>query len=223
MTHPSPDELWASITTEPNTGVSIVDLAGKLMFVNEQAVRIYVGEDTKPDDIVNRHLSEFLPDDFVEERMTILRHVAEDHKPRLIRSIWRGYQHLAWVYPLDGDGEEELPEAPTDRLLVITRRTAERGDELESLRQNAYEFVHAEVADLGPLEVLSRRELVVLALLGQGLTLKEVAERVHRSLKTVQTQRDSIGRKLNVHNRSELQEIILRAGLTLRDAEEQNR
>ena len=223
MSHPSSDELWASITTEPNTGVSIVDIEGKLVFINEQAVRIYVSEDAKPDDIVNRQLSEFLPDDFVKERMVILRQVAEDHKPRLIRSIWHGYQHLAWVYPLDGDGEEEGTEAAVDRLLVITRRTAEHGDELESLRQDAYEFVHAEVGDLGPLEVLSRRELVVLALLGQGLTLKEVAERVHRSLKTVQTQRDSIGRKLHVRNRSELQEIILRAGLTLRDVEEQNR
>mgnify|MGYP006428247073 CR=1 FL=1 len=223
MEPPSPDDVWAAITTEPTTGVSIVDLEGKLLFVNEQAVRIYVGGDTQPDNIVNRHLSDFLPNDFVEERMAILRQVAEDHKPRLIRSIWRGYQHLAWVYPLDADGEEEHTEAPVDRLLVITRRTAERGDELESPRQNAYEFVHAEVGDLGPLEVLSRRELVVLALLGQGLTLKEVAERVHRSLKTVQTQRDSIGRKLNVRNRSELQEIILRAGLTLRDVEEQNR
>lgn len=220
MDHLPPETLWASITSEPHTSVAIVDVEGTLLYANEQAVRVYTNENTEPADLVNRHLSEFLPTDFVEERMAVFRRVAKDHKPRLIRSIWHGYQQLAWVYPLEAD-HKNASQTPINRLLVITRRTAEREDELEALRENAYEFVHAEVADLGPLKVLSKRELVVLAMLGQGLTLKEVAERVHRSLKTVQTQRDSIGRKLQVHNRSELQEIIMRAGLTLRDVEEQ--
>ena len=219
MNHLSPENLWESITTEPHTGVAIVDVEGRLRYVNQQAVRIYMDENTKPAEITDRFLQEFLPRDFVEERMAILRSVAKDHKPRLIRSIWHGFQHLAWVYPLEGDPDPS-PDG-VDRLLVITHRTAEREGEIEALREDGYEFVRAEVADLGPLKVLSKRELVVLAMLGQGLTLKEVAERVHRSLKTVQTQRDSIGRKLQVHNRSELQEIIMRAGLTLRDVDEQ--
>lgn len=236
MEHFTHENLWESITKEPNTGVSIVDVEGKLLYVNEQAVRIYVGDDTRPADLLNRSLDEFLPRDFVEERMGVFRQVAADRNPRLVRSIWRGYQHLAWVYPLEaddeseGEGEGDGEGGPSDdntdpvaSLLILTRRSAEREENIELLRDDSYEFVHAEVSDLGPLKVLSRRELVVLALLGQGLTLKEVAERVHRSLKTVQTQRDAIGRKLNVRNRSELQEIIIRAGLTLRDVEDQPR
>jgi len=103
--------------------------------------------------------------------------------------------------------------------MVITRRTADHIEDPTLVDgESDYEMVWSETNDLGPLKQLGPRELVVLALLGQGLTLQEVAERVHRSIKTVQTQRDSIGRKLGVRSRSELQEIVVMAGLTLRDA-----
>ena len=75
------------------------------------------------------------------------------------------------------------------------------------------------MADLGPLEVLTPRELEVLALLGQGLSLKQIAKVLYRSVKTIDNHRASIGKKLAIDDRVKLAEIAFRAGLTVRDAE----
>ncbi len=50
-------------------------------------------------------------------------------------------------------------------------------------------------------------------MIGQGLTTAEIAERLHRSEKTVRSHRFAIGRKLNLRNRVELTHAAIRAGL----------
>ena len=70
------------------------------------------------------------------------------------------------------------------------------------------------LADEHPLlENLTPREREVLAMIGQGLTLPEIAERLYRSLKTIETHRLSLGRKLNASNRVALARIAIAAGL----------
>ncbi len=54
------------------------------------------------------------------------------------------------------------------------------------------------------LSVLTKRERDVLTLIGYGLSSKEIAERLHRSIKTVNTHRSALGRKLGASNRVEL-------------------
>lgn len=213
---PSRDALWGSLTSEPFTGVTILSVEGEVRFINPQSIRIYLDDEWRPEDVIGKSIHELLPFEFAEERLAIYRRIAADRKPRLVRTIWHGLQHHAWHYPLEGEDDDQ----PVTDILAVTRRTAEHPDQPKP--PDGYEFIRAEVNDLGPLGDLSERELVVLALIGQGLTLKEVAAKVHRSLKTVQTQRDAIGRKLGVRSRSELQEIIVRAGLTLRDVDHEN-
>lgn len=55
-----------------------------------------------------------------------------------------------------------------------------------------------------PLEVLSDRELEVFELTGRGLSTREVAERLHLSVKTVESYRARIKEKLNLKNAAEL-------------------
>jgi DNA-binding CsgD family transcriptional regulator len=64
---------------------------------------------------------------------------------------------------------------------------------------------------------LSKRELEVLALLGKGMSVPQVAEVLHRSARTVESHRLSIGKKLGVRNRSELTRFAIRAGLVTPD------
>lgn len=80
-------------------------------------------------------------------------------------------------------------------------------------------FERSAIVELGDLSVLTPRELAVLALLGEGLTLKQIAERLHRSFKTIDNHRASIGRKLRESDRVGLSKLALEAGLTLGDAE----
>ncbi|MEM6458307.1 MAG: response regulator transcription factor [Planctomycetota bacterium] len=55
-----------------------------------------------------------------------------------------------------------------------------------------------------PVSTLSDRELEVFELLGDGLTSREIAARLHLSVKTVETYREKIKAKLSLKNGSEL-------------------
>ena len=55
-----------------------------------------------------------------------------------------------------------------------------------------------------PLELLSDRELEVFELTGHGLTTRDIAERLHLSVKTVESYRARIKNKLDLHNATEL-------------------
>jgi DNA-binding NarL/FixJ family response regulator len=55
-----------------------------------------------------------------------------------------------------------------------------------------------------PIDVLSDRELEVLSLLGDGLSTREIAERLNLSTKTIDTHREHIKTKLSLRNTNEL-------------------
>lgn len=55
-----------------------------------------------------------------------------------------------------------------------------------------------------PLEDLSDRELEVFTLIGQGCTTRQISEKLHLSIKTVETHRAHIKEKLNLRNSTEL-------------------
>jgi DNA-binding NarL/FixJ family response regulator len=56
----------------------------------------------------------------------------------------------------------------------------------------------------GPMSRLSNRELEIFEFLGQGLSAKEIARRMTLSIKTVETHRDNIKRKLQIGSSGEL-------------------
>ena len=55
-----------------------------------------------------------------------------------------------------------------------------------------------------PVEMLTPRELEVFHLIGNGLTNRDIAARLHRSVRTVETHRENIKRKLNLKTAAEL-------------------
>jgi len=57
---------------------------------------------------------------------------------------------------------------------------------------------------MSPLEVLSDRELEVFELTGRGINTREIAERLHLSVKTVESYRARIKTKLDLNNATEL-------------------
>lgn len=80
------------------------------------------------------------------------------------------------------------------------------------------EIFMAEYIDLGPLSVLTVRELEVLALMGQGLRQKEIATQLCRSISTIDRHRERIGVKLGRTDRAELIALAREAALTVEDA-----
>ena len=61
---------------------------------------------------------------------------------------------------------------------------------------------------------LSARQREVLQLLAEGHTTKEIASRLHLSVKTIETYRAQIMHKLDLHSIAELTKYAIREGLT---------
>ncbi len=64
---------------------------------------------------------------------------------------------------------------------------------------------------------LTPREQEILQLLAEGRNSLEIADRLHLSVKTIQTHRRNIMEKLNLHNLAELTKYAIREGLISTD------
>jgi DNA-binding NarL/FixJ family response regulator len=96
----------------------------------------------------------------------------------------------------------------TDRIVEAIRRVMEGKVYLseamtERMLKRAVGGAREEVAP-APSDVLADRELEVFRLIGEGVKTAEIAERLHLSVKTVETYRDRIRRKLDLSNGTEL-------------------
>jgi DNA-binding CsgD family transcriptional regulator len=207
------EALWRMLTREPSTGVGIITIDGQIVYVNDQAVRIFHGPDALAKDYIGRRWDDHMPDEWTQERLATLRNIKRTGVPVLMRTIWRGFQHLTWIYP--AARESEGPE----NFLTLTRRAADDAEAEQLAPRGQYTWVDSKVANLGPLDVLSDRELEVLALLGQGLTIDDTAKVLFRSPETIKSHRRAIGEKLGVSERVLLAKIASRAGLRLEDVE----
>lgn len=204
--------IFDLLSREPGTGVSVLDRDGVLLYINETSTRIFFADPPNPDDIIGKNLVEMgFPKSWAEERVRIIREIKETGKELILRTIWQGKQQFSWMRSLGCEDGEPF------RVLVVTRRLS-GGDEAELLLESEMGVVESEVAGLGELCVLTKRELEVLALIGQGLTAKEIAALMHRSVKTVENHRISLGAKLQKSNKVELALIAREAGLTTEDS-----
>jgi DNA-binding NarL/FixJ family response regulator len=69
-----------------------------------------------------------------------------------------------------------------------------------------------------PAAALASREREVLQLLAEGHSMQAIAAQLHLSVKTVETHRRNLGRKLGVTNLADLTRYAIREGLTSPDA-----
>jgi len=203
--------LWDVMTHDPSAGVIVCDAAGRVIWSNERGVRIYLGPDARVEDTIGRSWDELgFPGAWVDERLRLFAELIRSGEPVLLRTIWRGEQVLAWLYPVPPDDA-----CPIERVLIVARQSVADAKELGA--QSDTRVMSSEVARLGELDALTPRELEVLALLGQGLSIKEISKLLFRSDKTIGRHRDAIGVKLGLHNKVDLAEVARRAGLTVED------
>jgi DNA-binding NarL/FixJ family response regulator len=101
-----------------------------------------------------------------------------------------------------------MKQAASDQLLVALRRVLAGGTYLsETLAQSLERSrgaVNGSRSNIDPVKRLSNRELQVLSLIGRGQSSREVAEGLGLSVKTVETHRQSLKRKLNLATNAQL-------------------
>ena len=74
----------------------------------------------------------------------------------------------------------------------------------EEMTARVLERTRSGTHEESPIESLTDREIEVFELFGQGLSAKQIAERLHRSVKTIETHRESIKSKLGIETSNEL-------------------
>jgi len=209
--------LGTALGSDPMSGVAIFGTGGTVIWVNPQLSKMFRGPDASPSQSIGRKMKEVYPEPFANEVVSMIDQCALSGKPALMRTIWGGEQIYTWIQPIKSDPAESGEGAET-QVLTISRKV--RGDETakDLFPMVEFEKFDTKVINLGPLDVLSTRELEVLALLGQGLSAADIAAVLHRSVKTINTHRESIGKKLRIDDRVKLAVVAQRAGLRLADA-----
>lgn len=197
------EEFWNLLRDQPGIGVLIIDVDGVVLYCNAQAREIYYGDDFNP---VGQSIEQIEGQAFAEERMPLIRKVIEDQEPIAVEHM-RGGRHVeATMWPM------EPVEGRKPRIIAITRRIL-RAD---SSDPNAFE---SRLVDLGRLDVLTRRELEVLTLAGQGVPMKVIAQELGVSQRTVERYRTDIARKLKVKSLAEIGQLVLASGIRLEDCD----
>jgi two-component system response regulator NreC len=140
---------------------------------------------------------------------------AETGARLLVLTMHAEEEFLLPVLEAGGSGYVTKHTADTD--LVAAVRVVARGDVFlypsaaAVLTRSLRAPTRTAVDD--PAELLSPREREVLALTAEGYSSTEIGDRLHLSHKTVETYRQRLMDKLNLHHRSELVRFALTRGL----------
>ncbi len=200
-----PRVLWDALTQDAGVGVLVVDTQGTIQFANTAAQGALGASGV---DLRGKSWHDLLPEDVADERVRCAEQVVETSQPIALIGMVRGVCQCAIFRPIDPDIGRHA------RVLVICRPLTAMHREPEFDAKQGCAVVVAQFNDLGPFSALTERELAVLAFIGEGLATAEIAQRLHRSVRTIEWHRRSLGSKLKATNRVELARIAIRAGLT---------
>lgn len=203
---PAESQIWDALVTEPSVAVHILDRDLRMIYCNETLARDLL--DRPVSEVIGRPLADLVGDDVVADTKRAIERLGESDGRLGLRRIWKGRQVIGTFRRIAVESRDD------DHFLVITRFLDPRSREDIDIP-----VLDAETIRLGPLDVLSPRELEVLCLLGQGLTIKEIGGVLHRSPRTIEAHRHNVGNKLEESDRVKLAQIAVEAGLTLADVE----
>lgn len=202
---------WTQLASDSGAGVLVLDTQGRLAFVNAAAARIFTRR--SPREATGLRLADVLPGQAAAERLEVVRQVLATGDAILLHDLWAGVAMRCVYRKLDQFAEVPGPVC----LIVCTSASAlleESGNGPSTelpVRQ-----MEARYVDMGPLSSLTASELRVLALIGEGLSNADIAARLHRAVKTVESHRAALTDKTGSTSRVQLGVMARRAGLMRR-------
>ncbi len=206
-----PEGVWHALCEDSGASVVVCSREGDIVFANRPAWRWLCYQmrkrgatehDAKPPTL----LQESFPVESSTERLGLIRRVCDTRENIIYESVFHEIRYRVTLRPLPVD--DELTHA----LMTIRRfKPWERADTDLDASVTAVEI---NTHDPGVLATLSVREVEVLILIGEGFSYAQIAERLHRSVRTIERHRDRLGQKLNASDRVQLARFAIRAGLS---------
>jgi DNA-binding CsgD family transcriptional regulator len=188
----------------------ILDAQGRIIFVNHMAARVYARRSAR--EATGVRLSDLMPVPAAAERTELARHVIGTGEPVVLRDVWSGFALRSTFRRIDTYPEIGGPAA----VIVCCLETALPEEAVAEPVPAPGRVVEAKHVDLGPLAGLTASELRVLALIGEGLSNAEIASRLRRAVKTVESHRAALTEKTGATSRVQLGFMARRAGLARR-------
>lgn len=188
---------WSEFAETGQTSLVARDADLKLLWCNEHFAQEQGASTTS---LVGTALSSLVTRVAADERAAIMHAVLESGRPARYFQMWRGRRSLTRVWRLDPDefgkhGYLILIEP----ALVVTSPTPD----IPTLK----------TADLNGLGCLTRRELEVLQLIAEGNSAAEAAEKLSRSVRTVENHVAAMHAKLGFSRRAELTRFAVERGV----------
>ena len=199
------DEFWQLLKNQPGVGILIIDIDGLVIYSNPQARKIFYGDLFDP---AGQTILDIEGPEFAAERMPVIREVIETGQPVQIRHIRGGRNTESMIWRM------KTPPDQKPRIISITQQGL---DDVEPGIK--YRTIESKLIDLGPLDVLTRRELEVMTLIGHGVPFKAIASMLGVSLRTVERYRTDIARKLHIASIADIARLVHVAGLDVEDAQ----
>lgn len=203
--------FWHALVSDTNNAVVVVTDDGTIEFINPIGARL-IGK--TPDDIVGHPFSSFFEADYAKERLAIMKEVLASGECASVEGMVRGKFFRSTYRPIGAIN------GGRPRVLIVARASAGAHDKDDA---PAGRIIKAKVNDAGALSVLTARELEIMRLIGLGLSTAEIAKKLHRSVKTIEWHRVSLGTKLGVTNRVELARLAIAAGMVGLDSQSNGR
>jgi DNA-binding CsgD family transcriptional regulator len=197
----------ALLLGDAGAGVIIIDADGRLLLVNATAAKIFFS--VRSGEQHPSTLLELVGKPAADERVDVARRVIASSRPMVFLDLWAGVAMRATVRRL-----ESYPGAagPVALWIYAPENSALDGGVADS----EMPVIGARQTDLGRLSNLTASELRVLALIGEGFSNAEIAGRLHRAVKTVESHRASLTEKTGCDSRVQLGAMARRAGLLRR-------
>ena len=198
--------IWTALANDTGAFILVIDEHGIVLCCND-LVNETLGADVAP--VQGKPVTVFCTEGVASECSMVINRSIEADAPVNFIGMCQGVATRSIARPLPAvEGEPRCAikvVRPMNAYDVLDR---ERGEGI---------WLTATSFDLGQLAVLTSREMEVLRLIGESMTTAEIAERLHRSVKTIEWHRVSLGSKLEAANRVELARIAVQAGLQYLD------
>lgn len=185
----------------PHISALARDEQTKLLWCNERFARAL---NSTAKGLLNTSFLDVAGTTVVDERLMIMQHVLRTQQPVRYIQVWAGVRSLTHVHPLsETDVFGKRGWFVTIEPLVLP---SENEDDFKDVPRS-------KIPHLGHLASLSRRQLEVLRLAAEGLTVDEMAKELHRSDKTVDNHLRELYKHLDAHNRAQVTRFAAEHGI----------